>query len=124
MQEKNEGINDSLREMVACSSYSAKELALFLWPEMTSISSATAKFHAKLNSDSNDAKEGHFTPEQVLALMVKTGQFQPLYFMCRAARHTLPVPLSSEDIQVRKVEAIEHLTGAIERATRLLKDVS
>lgn len=119
---KNESFNDALREMVACSPFAPKTLALFLWPEMTSLASAVAKFHGKLNSDTNDAKEGHFTTEQVLALMIKTQQFQPLYFLCRNAGHSEPKRLSADDLAARKIEAMEALTAAIERASDLLRE--
>ena len=123
LQIKNDGFNDALREMVACSSFAPKELALYLWPEMTSVSSAVAKFHAKLNADTNDAKDGHFTPEQVVALMAKTRQFQPLYFMCAILQHERPQRVSSDDLTARKIAAMGELSAAIEQATALLSSM-
>ena len=120
MSDTNECFNDSLREMVSKSNRSAKELALYLWPEMTSLGSATAKFHAKLNSDSNDAKDGHFTPEQVVALMNFTGQYQPLHFWARACQHETPRPVSATDVQLRAIVAVENATAGLTSALSTL----
>lgn len=121
MIDTNESFNDSLREMVSKSSYSAKELAMYLWPEMTSVSSATAKFHAKLSSDTNDAKDGHFTTEQVIALMQFTGQYQPLYFISRICQHETPRPVSTTDVQLRAIIAVENATAGLNSALSTLE---
>jgi hypothetical protein len=105
--------------MVDASPFDRKALACFLWPEMP-MASAVSKFNGKLNSDCNDGKDGHFTPEQVLVLMTKTNQYQPLHFICEQTGHEVPAKLAADDIERQRIEAVSAATEALNHALALL----
>lgn len=119
MVEKHRSFHDALRAMVDSAPFERKALALFLWPEMK-CDSAVSKFNGKLNADMTDAKDGHFTFEQVLALMNKTGCFQPLFYSCGDTGHDKPAKLDTQDIERRRLLAVEAATQALNSALLML----
>lgn len=121
MVDKHKNFHDALRAMVDCAPFERKALALFLWPEMKA-DSAVSKFNGKLNADLTDAKDGHFTFEQVLALMNKTGCYQPLYYTCADTDHAVPEKLDTQDVERWRVSAVEAAVSTLQTALSLLGD--
>lgn len=121
MVEKHRSFHDALRAMVDSAPFERKALALFLWPEMK-CDSAVSKFNGKLNADWTDAKDGHFTFEQVLALMNKTGCYQPLFYSCADTGHDRPAKLDTQDIELRRIAAVEAAAGALNAALAILNN--
>ena len=119
MVDKYTGFHEALRAMVDSAPFERKSLALFLWPEMKA-DSAVSKFNGKLNADWNDAKDGHFTFEQVLALMNKTGCFQPLYYSCQDTDHAKPEKLDTQDLERQRIAAVESAANALKAALAML----
>ena len=112
--------HDALRAMVDSAPFERKALALFLWPEMKA-DSAVSKFNGKLNADWNDAKDGHFTFEQVLALMNKTGCFQPLYYSCDDTERAKPEKINVQDLERQRIAAVEAATLALSKAVAAME---
>lgn len=115
MQSLYEDEYDALNRMVANSSKSAKELAVYLFPHLK-MDSAYARLKACLNPE----KEDKLSLGQVIAAMRFCGTYDPLQFICDETLHTRPERKAPEDHAARIAEAIDGATATLNVALKAL----
>lgn len=106
---------DALSQMIANSSKSAKDLAVFLFPHLK-MESAYARLKACLNPE----RDERLTFGQILAAMRFCGTFDPLLYACDETLHARPDRKAAEDEAVRIVEVIDSATSTLNAALKAL----
>lgn len=106
---------DALAQMVANSSKSAKELAVFLFPHLK-LDSAYARLKACMNPE----KDERLTFGQILAAMRFCGRYDPLMYACDETLHARPDRKAPEDHAVRLLETIDAATATLNAALKQL----
>lgn len=107
---------DALGQMLASSGKSHKELAHFLFPDL-SIDSAYAKLKACLSTTGDQ----RLRFGQVIAAMSFCGQYDPLYYACDETMHARPPRIAPEDEAVKLVEAINGAASVLNKAMTALE---
>jgi hypothetical protein len=102
---------DALNQMVSNSERTTKEVAQFLFPDMSSESA-----YAKLKACLSPTGDQRLRFGQVLAAMRFCGHYDPLYHACDETLHARPSRVAPEDEQVRIVEVIGAAASTLERA--------
>lgn len=106
---------DALNQMVANSSKSAKDLAVYLFPHLK-MESAYARLKACLNPE----KDERLTFGQILAAMRFCNRYEPLYFACDDTLHARPDRKAQEDEELRIAEVIDSATSTLNSALKAL----
>lgn len=106
---------DALNRMVANSSKTAKELAVYLFPHLK-MDSAYARLKACLNPEKDDK----LSFGQIIAAMRFCGTADPLYFMCDETLHARPDRKSAEDQAARIADVIDGATATLNTALKAL----
>lgn len=107
---------DALGQMLANSEKSHKELAHFLFPDL-SLDSAYARLKACLSPTGDQRlKFG-----QVIAAMKFCGQYDPLYHACDETLHQRPARVAPEDEEVKLVEAMNAAATTLQKAMMQLE---
>lgn len=106
---------DALAQMVANSSKSAKELAVFLFPHLK-MDSAYARLKACLNPE----KDERLTFGQILAAMRFCGTYDPLMYACDETLHARPDRKTTEDQVARIADTIDTATAMMNTALKQL----
>jgi len=107
---------EAIGQMLANSERTHKELAGFLFPDL-SIDSAYAKLKACL-SPTGDQR---LRFGQVIAAMRFCGQYDPLYHACDETLHQRPARVAPEDEEVKLVEAINGAATMMNKAMSQLE---
>lgn len=92
---------EALQQMVANSGRTTKEVASFLFPDMSPDSA-----YAKLKACLSNTGDQRLRFGQVVAAMRFCGQYDPLYHACDETLHARPPRVSPQDEQVRLVDAV------------------
>jgi hypothetical protein len=107
---------DALAQMLANSGRTHKELAHFLFPDL-STDSAYAKLKACLSSTGDQ----RLRFGQVIAAMKFCEQYDPLFYACDETLHARPPRIAPEDEEVKLVEAINGAASVLNKAMAALE---
>ena len=107
---------DALGQMLANSDKTHKELAAFLFPDL-SIDSA----YARLKSCLSPTGDQRLKFGQVIAAMRFCGQYDPLYHACDETLHIRPARCAPEDEEVKLAEAINAAAGTLNKTLAALE---
>lgn len=102
---------EALSQMCTNSGKPIKAIAQFLWPDMKPDSA-----YSKLKSCLSSTGDERLKFGQVIALMVFTGQYDPLYFACDETMHGRAERKAPEDNIVKIAETIQNAIDVVANA--------